>query len=378
MFTRKLLNSLQGFTNSGELPVVSLYLDVSGADKSAKNRYEAQLRSMLRETAGTAAEWLQMSREQKGAMMEELDTLGGFVQMEFRREGARGLTVISCHGAGLWQELRLGVPVPNRLFVDWEPRIAPLAEIRGNHRDLCVLVTNKQTSRIFHAFAGEISERTEIFDCVPKHHDQGGWEQSKLQRWHDLEVREHLKRASDATLDFFRREGFDGIVIGIADELWPELERVLHPYLKERIFGRFAIDINAGSGEVLAKASAIENMVIQAEVHELLDSLGPALEAGKHYVGGLDDVLAVLNQRRVDTLVTEEGFADSGRRCFSCHSLTWSERTCPSCGIDSVASPDIVEDAREAATRQGARLMTVEPGSEAMRQAGGVAARLRY
>ena len=378
MFSRKQLATLQGFTNSGELPVISLYLDVDGARDPSRTHYETEFKSLLRKTRKHAGGQLQMSREQQGVMAEELDAISDFVTMEFRREGARSLAVFSCRAASLWQPLKLGVPIGNRLFVDWEPRIAPLAEVCGRHRDLCVLVTSKERSRIFHAFAGEMTERTEIFDSVPPHHDQGGWEQSKLQRWHDLEVREHLKRASEATLDFFKREGFSGMVIGIADELWPELERVLHPYLQERIAGRFAIDINAGTDEVMTRVFEIESTLLAKETEELLSSLGPELTAGKNFVGGLDGVLGVLNQRRVDLLITEAGFAETGQRCFSCQALTWSERTCPACGGDSAPSADIIEDAREAATRQGARVTTVAPGSDAMKQAGGIAARLRY
>lgn len=378
MFSRKQVSTLQGFSTDKELPVISLYLNVNGAHNLSRSQYETELKSMLRDAPRKAGDRLQMSREQQAAMAEELDAISEYVNMEFRREGARGLAIFSCRSAGLWEPLKLGIPVENRLFVDWEPRVAPLAEIRDAHSDLCVLVTNKETSRIFHAFAGEIKERTEIFDSVPPRHDQGGWEQTKLQRWHDLEVREHLKRASDATLDFFKREGFDSIVIGIADELWPDLERVMHPYLKERVAGRFAIDINAGADEVMARAAEVERELREREARELLESLGPELAAGKNYVGGLDDVLAVLNQRRVDTLFIEQGFKEGGRRCFSCHTLAWSEQTCPSCGNDSAPSMDIVEDAREAATRQGARVMTIAAGNEAMKQAGGIAARLRY
>lgn len=378
MFSRNQVSALQGFANDRELPVISLYLNVNGAHNLSRAQYETELKAMLREAPRKAGDRLRMNREQQGTLSNELDAIGEYVTMEFRREGARGLAIFSCRSGGLWEPVKLGIPVENQLFVDWEPRVGPLAEIRDAHQDLCVLVTNKEISRIFHAFAGEIEERTEIFDSVPPHHDQGGWEQSKLQRWHDLEVREHLKRASDATLDFFKREGFESMVIGIADELWPDLERVLHPYLKERVVGRFAVDINAGADEVLQRASEVEDSIREKESRELLDSLGPELAAGKSYVGGLDDVLAVLNQRRVDTLFIEQGFRESGRRCFTCQTLAWSEQTCPSCGLDSAPSRDIVEDAREAATRQGARVITVPSGNDAMKQAGGIAARLRY
>ena len=136
--------------------------------------------------------------------------------------------------------------------------MAPLVETLSGFEQICVLVTNKEKARIFQAYAGEITEQTGIFDQVLKHHNQGGWEQAKLQRRHELQVRNHLKKASEATLEYFKKEHFDRLVVGVADELWPELERVLHPYLLERLAGRFSVDINAPVDEVLAKVTAIE------------------------------------------------------------------------------------------------------------------------
>lgn len=372
------LSLLKDFTSESGLPVVSLYLDVNGAHFPSRADYEVELNALMRHARKTAGGQLGLSREQENALDADLENISQFINLEFRREGARGLALFSCGGTQLWQVLPLGLPVANRLFVDTEPRLAPLMEIFGSHDNLCVLATSKETARIFHVFAGDIAERTEILDSVPPHHDQGGWEQSKLQRWHDLEVRGHLKRAADATLDFFKREQFDKLLVGIADELWPELKKVLHPYLLERLAGRFVIDIGAPVDEVLAKAEAIETGQQQQEEQELLASLGPELSAGKSYAGGLDNVLALLNQKRVGLLVVESGYSEPGRRCGACQALVFAEETCPACGLEAPASADIVADAREMAVRQGARVLTVAPGHAAMTQANRIAARLRY
>jgi len=266
----------------------------------------------------------------------------------------------------------------NRLLVDWKPRLANLAETLSRYQHYCVLLTNKETARIFDEFAGELVEHSEIFDSVLKRHAQGGWEQVKLQRRHELQVHHHLKKAGDATLDYFRSHSFDRLVVGINEELWPEMEKVLHPYLKQRLAGRFNVDMNATTNEIQEKVAAIEDELRRQEESSLLKSLGPELKAGKSFVGGLDDVLAVLNQRRVELLFVESGYSETGRLCNSCHTVAFKEETCPTCRRDMRLIPDVVDEARELAVRQDARIITVASGHPAMKQAGGVAARLRY
>lgn len=378
MLSRAELDTLQGFKGDHEQMFVSLYLDVDGSRFPNRADYEAELKSMIRSARKTLEGEQFPGRGQASALEDELTEISRYISIDFRRDGARGLALFSCRPAGLWQPLPLGVKVDNSLSLDWQPRVAPLAEVMDRHRNLGVLVTNKERARIFQSFAGEIVERTEILDQVPGHHDQGGWGQSKLQRWHDLEVREHLKRACEAMLDLFKRERFEALILSVPDELTSELDRVMHQYLKERVAGRFTADINAGADEINARVAEIESGLRKDEEAALLESLSAELSAGKNLVGGLDDVLAALNQRRVETLIVESGYTEPGRRCHSCNTLTYSEETCPSCNLDAEPTLDIVDDAKESAVRQGAVIYTVEPGHPAMKQADHIAARLRY
>jgi len=378
MLTASEISSLRGFASQGQHPVVSLYLDLDGAVYPARSDYEAELSILISNARKAAAADLKLNRDQQGWMDAELSGIGEYVNLRFQRNGARGLVIFACQEEDLWQVTPLKVPVKNRVFIDWKPQVAPLVETLSEYRQLCVLVTNKERARVFHVYAGEITEHTEILDRVLKLHNQGGWEQAKFQRRHGQQVRNHLKKASDATLEYFKSEHFDSLVVGAADELWPELEKVLHPYLKERVMGRFSVDINAPADEVLAKASAIESEKRLQEESMLLDSLGPELDSGRIYVGGLDDVLAVLNQRRVDLLLVENGFTQPGRHCPACSTLEYGEEVCPVCGQEAQRVFDVVEEAKELAIRQDAMVKTLPLGHPAITEAGHIAARLRY
>ncbi len=377
MLARSTLDELLDYDGVPGRKVISLYLDVDGARFPGRTEYEAELKSLLRR----AAHYIEDSvtdREEAALLSAELEEIRRFISIDFRRNGARGLALFSCRSEDFWRVLPLGVPPANVIFVDTLPRVAPLAELIGRHRNLCVLVTNKERARVFRTFAGDIEEYSQVLDKVPGHHDQGGWEQSKLQRWHDLEVRGHLKRAADAVLDLFKRERFDGLVLGVPEELAPELNRVLHPYLRERIVGRFTIDANAAEREILAQVSELEESLQQRGRETLLASLAAELAAGRNAAGGLDDVLTALNQRRVGELIVAAGFSRPGRRCTTCGTLSATREECPTCGQQTEAAEDIVAEARESAVRQAAVVFRVDPRHAAIGEAGGIAARLRY
>ena len=372
------LSSLRGFTNTDQHPVVSLYLNVNGTHFPTRADYETEFSILVSNARREADDTLQLTRDQMSSLESDLKAVGEYLALDFKRNGARSLVVFSCMAEGLREIIPLHVPIENQLLVDWKPQVAPLVEALSGHARICVLVTNKETARILQVHAGEITEHTDIMDSVLKRHAQGGWEQAKLQRRHEKQVRNHLKHAAQATLDFFQQKQFDRIVIGVSDELWPELERVLHPYLKERMAGRFAVDINAPVDEILARVSAIEDTQSREEQEQLLESLGPELETGKTFVGGLDDVLAMLNQRRVDLLLVEEGYHEQGKHCDVCNTLEFGEEHCPACGQRAEKVSNVVEEAKELAIRQDALVRTIPLGHPAMAQAGHIAARLRY
>ncbi|RJQ45895.1 MAG: hypothetical protein C4534_03655 [Gaiellales bacterium] len=377
MVTDSTLDALRDFSSAGQNPVVSLYLDVDGSRFPNRSDYEAELSFLISNTRKDTGARMGLTRDQLSQLDAELKAISDFVTLEFERNSVRGLLIFSCRSDGLWRVIPLDIEVTSELFVDFKPHIAPLIELLDRHQETCVLLTNKETARIFNVGPEGIVEHPEILDEVTGLHGQGGWKQDKLQRRHQQEVAEHLKNAAAATLGYFKREGFERFVVAIADGLWPELEKVLHPYLLERLAGRFTCDIRAQAREVFARTNDLLAERRLDEDRELLESLGPELSAGRIFVGGLDDVLAVLNQRRVDLLLIEKGYRESGRYCYSCDTLAYGEETCPSCmmAMDDI---DVVDEARELAVRQGSRVVTVPPGHASLAQAGQIAARLRY
>ncbi len=79
-------------------------------------------------------------------------------------------------------------------------------------------------------------------------------------------------------------------------------------------------------------------------------------------VAGLDDVLGVLNERRVETLLIEERFQMPGTVCPQCGSLfPENVAICPADGTATERYDDIVEEAVELAVDQSADVIIATP-----------------
>ena len=113
--------------------------------------------------------------------------------------------------------------------------------------------------------------------------------------------------------DLFKREGFQHLLIGAPDETVGDLERSLHPYLRERLAGHVRVGVeDASADDVRAEAArGIEEHQRRRE-RELLDRLEHGLGAGGRAAAGVDDVLGCLEEGRVDTLLLAEDFRASG------------------------------------------------------------------
>jgi peptide subunit release factor 1 (eRF1) len=176
-----------------------------------------------------------------------------------------------------------------------------------------VLLANRRIARIFTGTPEQLDETDRIEDNVHSQHRQGGWSQPRYQRSVEEDVRDHLAHTAAVVFDLFKREGFEHLLIGAPDETVGDLERSLHPYLKERLAGHVRVGVeDASVDEVRAEAAhGIEEHERRRE-RELLDRLEQGLGAGGRAAAGGDEVLGCLEEGRVDTLLLAEDFRASG------------------------------------------------------------------
>ena len=129
---------------------------------------------------------------------------------------------------------------------------------------------------------------------------------------------------------------------------------------------------------MLAAARPLIDEHERAVERDAIDRLKQGVGAGGRGVAGLDDVLGVLNERRVETLLLEERFQMPGRVCPQCGSLLpESVTSCPADGRPPTSYDDIVEEAVELAVAQSADVIITRYHDD-LEEMGGVGAVLRF
>lgn len=297
----------------------------------------------------------------------------------FSAKGAQGLALYACEPAGLFELLRLPRPVDAEVVVDDAPHVAPLVGLATRER-VAVLLVSRRSGRILEGTVDALQEVEQVQDDTHGRHSQGGWSQLRYERSVDEDTKTHLHRAADALLHRFQRRPFARLLIAATDEVLAAVRGGLHPYLRDRVAGRIAVDVDASSPDDVREAAqaALEEVDRERE-RELLGRLVSDLgRPGRPAAGGLDDVLGALNEQRVETLLYADGFEAGGVVDPRSGWLGVAEAASPIDGgpVDRRAS--ILEDAVHAAILQSAEVWRVRFDADALREGDGIAAILRF
>jgi peptide chain release factor subunit 1 len=337
------IRELAGFKGDGA-PVTTCYLNVDGRRLPRHTDCERQLDRLVRQSNDKVSG--------HRSVTDDLRRISTFVRNGFDRSRTRGLAFFSCSAHGLWRVVELPVPVRDQLVVNSLPAVGQLERVVQEFDRFGVLLADRQRARMFVFELGELVDRSELFDELPRDYDARGDRERGDTRHHvDALAAQHLRRAAQVAWQVFGEQAFDHLTIGGPDEVVQQLERELHPYLQQRMCGRIGVDVAASLPDIRDAALAVEIEVERQHEAALVERLRDAVATGSG-VAGLDDVLAALAARRIDTLVVSQGFAQGGWRCGRCLFLTTVGRRCPTCGDEMENVDDVVEEAVEEALAQ--------------------------
>jgi peptide subunit release factor 1 (eRF1) len=240
-----------------------------------------------------------------------------------------------------------------------------------------VVLCNRRVARLFTGPGDDLAETDRIEDDVHSQHDQGGWSQARYQRSVDKEVEDHLAHTADVAFALFKRRGFDRLLVGGPEETIGDLEAKLHPYLKERLVGRVSCDVENSSTDAV-RACAGEKIIefARGREREALDRLAQGVGSGGRGAAGLAEVLAAINEARVEILLVARGFTAAGF-CDPETGLLYATPEAVPDGATAAPVPDVVEKAIEKAIEQSAEIMGVRHHDD-LGPLGGIGAVLRY
>lgn len=292
--------------------VLSVYLDLDPASFGTQPARARQIGSLLDE-ADRRSRDDGLDHGMHEALQTDVERLREYLRStDFSAKGAHALAIFACSPAGVFETLRLPDAVDPAVVVNDTPWLDPLVGRRRRRR--CIALVSRRSLRVLlDDPTGRLRKVADLTDDVHGRHEQGGWSQARYQRSIEQDVRAHLARAATALFDLDRRTPFDVLAVGAAPELWPEFERELHPYLRERTLGRFDAEIEHASCEdAWTAARPLFEADDDRHVDRLLARVQAGIGGGERAVAGFEDVRRALEERRVEALLYDAGFDAPG------------------------------------------------------------------
>ena len=355
--------------------VLSLYLDLDPSEFATPPARATAVRSLIDGADRKVRERRDLAHADRSALEASLQKAQDLLTRNLDADGAHGLALFACEPEDLLETLKLPRSVPSRVAIERSPLVGPLAGVARRER-WCVVLVNKQDARMFRGSPDGLREIDNLHDEVHRRHDQGGLSQARYQRSIDKEVADHLKSAADRLLRHFKHQPFERLVAGGPREVVAEFETKLHGYLTERLAGRIEVDVEvAGPDDVLEAARGHFEEHEERREAEAIERL----DDGSRAVAGLPNLLPPLNERRVEVLLLEDGFAERGTLCPQCGWLgPEGEARCPADGTELEQCEDMREPAIELALQQSAEVLPLRRRAQELRTRGGIGALLRF
>ncbi|MBV9805007.1 MAG: hypothetical protein JO130_17535 [Solirubrobacterales bacterium] len=343
-------------------PVISLYLDLDPERFATPPARSAQIRSLIDQAARELDASDGLSHDELVTLRADLQRLDSYLSSReppFQGAGALG---VFCSGADdLFEVIQLSRPTSGRVVIGRSPFVEPLVSALQQRRWLVALVS-RRLGRVLGGPVDQLTEHQNFDEYVHGQHDQGGWSQARYERSVEKDTDDHLRRVAEGVNQRWREQRFDRAAVGGPVEIVPRLEAFLSAEVKACLVpGRVEVDLSSAGDEAIR--GALAKLVLKDEEErerEALDRLAAGVGSGGRGVGGPEDTLEALNERRVRVLLLEPGFDRQGARCQSCGLLMLQPSgACPADGGALETLEHMREGAIEAALAQGAEVMVV-------------------
>lgn len=377
MITRETIRELAAFESPKGCAITFYYQPMTPQNKShreetilVKDRVREALREAEREGAKT-----ECARADLRRILEIAERLHG--------NGRKAKAIFADASMNIWQEFDLPAWLPGtQLIVNRRFHLKPLASVLEHVPSVCVCLIDRTKARLFRYQNEKIEEMADFFNELPRRGRSDGWagyDAGHAERHVLNDAKHHYSFVADTLLELFERGSFEMLAIGCHDEQWADIESVMHPYLKQRLLGRFRIDPAAASVEqVKSQVERVLDQHLFARRHDLVrEILGEAHSNGRGAIG-LRRVLRSLETREIQTLLIGNKFSAPGYECTNCGHIDMRVTdACAMCAQKVREMDDIADAILGIAMKNGIEVLYVENDAE-LEQAGHIAALLRF
>src|SRR3954468_4733227 len=366
-------------THSAQGKVLSVFINLDPSVFAAPPARATEISSVIDEASRTVRDRDDLTHEERAALERDIQRVGDRLRNGNDAEGARGLAVFASEHADLFEILKLPRSVEHQVAIADHPCVEPLARI-GTGELWWLALVDRRHVRLLAGTTDGLVELWRQDDDTKGQHEQGGWSQARYQRSVAKEAEDHLRAVAAELQRRLRETHIAGLVIGGQKETVKQFEGLLHPDVAKSVQGQFDVDVwNTNADEGLKSAKPLLDELTARRDVELLERIDQGIGTGARAVKGLNDVLPAVHERRVDTLVVQEGFTAKGVCCPQCGWLGVSAGgQCPADGTMTDVIENIVEKAVARAFGQDARVRYLPVVDSDIERKGSIAALLRF
>jgi peptide subunit release factor 1 (eRF1) len=265
--------------------------------------------------------------------------------------------------------------------------LKPLAQLLGAFPRLGIVLIDRHRARLFDLRLGELTEREGFFHPLTRRgrgDGFAGYDGGHAERRVADEARHHFKFVAEFLKDALdnnnKEKGMlERWILGCHDSHWSQFEPQLHPYVSQKLLGRFSADVaHVGREEIRSQA---ERIFADAQQRRCQEVLRETLNQARHNargVTGLRRVLHSLELGEVQTLLVGQSYHSQAVECSGCgHLDAHLVSFCPVCGRETREVVDVGEAILPQVIRHDIELFYVKDDPE-FDKVGNIAALLRF
>lgn len=299
------------------------------------------------------------------------------------RGNTRGRAVFACSAQNFWKEYELPPHLGGtQIYLQPQFQLKPLAALLGAQPALCVVMLDRQRARFFDLRLDVLREHGAIVHMLSRSassYGYNGYEAGHAERRVSEEALQHFKAVSERLRTDFERGAWERLIVGCHDVNWPEFESHLHPYVKQRLIGRFSADVaSVSSEEIRDHAGALLNHWITERASTKVSEALEFAKGNGRGVAGLRRVLQALETGEVQTIFLTENYSARAVECPHCgHLDAHLVASCVACGRRTHELTDVCDAIIPIAVRRNIELFYLKE-HEGLDRAGNIAALLRF
>ena len=299
------------------------------------------------------------------------------------RGHARGRAVFACSAQNFWKEYELPPHlVSTQIYLQPRFQLKPLAALLGAQPALSVAIVDRQRARFFDLRLDDLRERGAIVHMLSRNaSSQGynGYEGGHAERRVSEEALQHFKAVSERLRTDSEKGIWERLIVGCQDANWSEFESHLHPYVKQRLIGRFSADVASVSNEEIRDraAAVLSQWIAKRASTKVSEALDFAKSDGRG-VTGLRRVLGALETGEVQAIFLTENYSARAVECPHCgHLDVHLVPSCVACGKPTRELTDVCDAILPIAIRRDIELFYLKEHTD-LDRAGNIAALLRF